>query len=91
MHYLDFEENIKEIDKKLAKDDINDAEKKRLKSKLNRLIERTYQRLTPWQKTQIARHEDRPHTLDYIRELMPDFFELCGDRVFGEDNSIVAG
>jgi acetyl-CoA carboxylase carboxyl transferase subunit alpha len=91
MHYLDFEENIKEIDKKLAKDDINDAEKKRLQNKLNRLIERTYQRLTPWQKTQVARHEDRPHTLDYIRKLMPDFFELCGDRAFGEDNSIVAG
>lgn len=91
MHYLDFEETIKEIDEKLAKPDINEAEQKRLNNKLNRLIERTYQRLTPWQKTQVARHEDRPHTLDYIRELMPDFFELCGDRAFGEDKSIVAG
>lgn len=91
MHYLDFEENIKAIDEKLAKTDINDSEKKRLTNKLNRLINHTYQRLTPWQKTQIARHEDRPHTLDYIREIMPDFFELKGDRAFAEDNSIVAG
>lgn len=91
MHYLDFEENIRQIDEKLAKPNLPESEVKRLNHKLKRLIERTYQRLTPWQKTQVARHEDRPHTLDYIRELMPDFFELAGDKSFGEDKAIIAG
>ncbi len=91
MHYLDFEENIRQIDEKLAKPNLPESEVKRLNHKLKRLIERTYQRLTPWQKTQVARHEDRPHTLDYIRELMPDFFELAGDKAFGEDKAVIAG
>ena len=91
MHYLDFEENIRQIDEKLANPNLPESEIKRLNHKLKRFIERTYHRLTPWQKTQIARHEDRPHTLDYIRELMPDFFELSGDKTFGEDKAIIAG
>ena len=91
MHYLDFEENIRLVDERLADPNLPESEVKRLNNKLNRFIERAYQRLTPWQKTQIARHEDRPHTLDYIRELMPDFFELAGDKVFGEDQAIIAG
>lgn len=91
MHYLDFEENIRQVDEKLADPNLPESEQKRLNNKLKRLIERAYQRLTPWQKTQIARHEDRPHTLDYIHELMPDFFELSGDRAFGNDKAIVAG
>ena len=91
MHYLDFEENIRQVDERLAEPNLPESEIKRLNHKLNRFIERAYQRLTPWQKTQIARHEDRPHTLDYIHELMPDFFELSGDRSFGEDKAIIAG
>jgi len=91
MHYLDFEDNIRAVDEHLAQPNLPESEVKRLNNKLKRLIERTYQRLTPWQRTQIARHEDRPHTLDYIRELMPDFFELSGDKVFGDDKAIIAG
>ena len=91
MHYLDFEENIRQVDEKLAEPNLPESEVKRLNHKLKRFIERAYQRLTPWQKTQIARHEDRPHTLDYIHELMPDFFELSGDKTFGDDKAIVAG
>ncbi len=91
MHYLDFEENIRQVDEKLAEPNLPESEVKRLNHKLKRFIERTYQRLTPWQKTQIARHEDRPHTLDYIHELMPDFFELSGDKTFGDDKAIIAG
>ncbi len=91
MHYLDFEENIRLVDERLAEPNLPEPEITRLNHKLKRFIERAYQRLTPWQRTQIARHEDRPHTLDYIQELMPDFFELSGDKAFGEDKAIVAG
>ena len=91
MYYLDFEENIHEVDDKLAQPDISEAEKKRLQSKLKRLIENAYQRLTPWQKTLVARHENRPHTSDYIRALITDFVPLCGDRCFGEDSAVIGG
>ncbi len=91
MHYLDFEENIRLVDEKLAAPNLSESEIKRLNSKLAHLIERAYHRLTPWQKTQIARHEDRPHTLDYIHDLMPDFFELSGDKNFADDKAIIAG
>ena len=91
MYYLDFEENIREVEEKLAQPEISEAEKKRLQAKLNRLIENTYKRLTPWQKTLIARHENRPHTSDYIRGLIKDFTPLCGDRAFGEDSAIFGG
>ena len=91
MYYLDFEENIREVDEKLAEPDLSDGEKKRLESKLKRLVENTYKRLTPWQKTLLARHENRPHTSDYIRSLIKDFVPLCGDRVFGEDSAIIGG
>ena len=91
MHYLDFEENIREIDDKLTQPDISEAEKKRLQSKLKRLLDNAYQRLTPWQKTLVARHENRPHATDYIRSLITDFVPLCGDRCFGEDSSVIGG
>lgn len=91
MYYLDFEENIKEIDEKLAQPDLSDGEKKRLQVKLKRLVENTYKRLTPWQKTLLARHENRPHTSDYIRGLIDGFVPLCGDKVFGEDTAVIGG
>ena len=87
MYYLNFENNICEMDKKLAQPDLSENEKKRLQTKLNRLIENTYKRLTPWQKTLVARHENRPHTFDYIRFLIKDFTPLAGDRLFGEDSA----
>ena len=91
MYYLDFENNICEIDKKLAQPKLSETERKRLQTKLNRLIENTYKRLTPWQKTLVARHENRPHTLDYIHFLTEDFTPLSGDRSFGEDNAVIGG
>lgn len=91
MHYLDFEENIREMDEKLAQPELSDSERKRLQNKLDRLIDNTYKRLTPWQKTLLARHEDRPHTSDYIQTLITNFIPLCGDRVFGEDSAIIGG
>jgi acetyl-CoA carboxylase carboxyl transferase subunit alpha len=63
----------------------------RLREKLVRTTEETYSRLTPWQKTLVARHPQRPYTLDYVQELMKDFVEIHGDRRFGEDAAIVAG
>jgi len=54
-------------------------------------INSVYAELTPIQKVEIARHPQRPHTVDYIRHLFPDFFELCGDRCFAEDKAIIAG
>ncbi|HEX9638814.1 MAG TPA: acetyl-CoA carboxylase carboxyltransferase subunit alpha [Acidobacteriota bacterium] len=59
--------------------------------KLERRIDETCQRLTPWQKTLLARHPLRPYTLDYIEQLFDDFQELHGDRKYGDDPSIVAG
>ena len=91
MYYLDFEENIRDMDEKLAEPNLSEAEKKRLQTKLKRLIENTYKRLTPWQKTLVARHENRPHTSDYIHELIQDFVPLCGDRAFGEDGAVIGG
>lgn len=91
MYYLDFEENIREVDEKLAQPELAEAEKKRLQSKLNRLLENAYNRLTPWQKTLVARHENRPHTSDYIRSLIKDFVPLSGDRLFGEDSAVIGG
>lgn len=91
MYYLDFEENIREIDEKLAQPDLSENEQKRLKSKLKRLIENAYKRLTPWQKTLVARHENRPHTSDYIAQLIEGFVPLAGDRLFGEDAAVIGG
>ncbi len=91
MHYLDFEENIAQLDQKLQQTDLSDTERTRMTKKRTHLIELAYKRLTPWQRTQIARHEDRPHTSDYIRTLITDFEVLSGDRSYGEDKSIIAG
>lgn len=63
----------------------------RLRARLAGLREEIYARLSPWQKTLVARHPQRPYTLDYIRYLMEDFVELHGDRKFKEDPAIVAG
>jgi acetyl-CoA carboxylase carboxyl transferase subunit alpha len=62
-----------------------------LEKKAAALCEEVFSRLTPWQRCQIARHPNRPYTLDYIRMLMTDFIELHGDRAFGDDKAIVGG
>ena len=99
MKTLDFEKTIGEVEEKIealrgmaqpADIDV-DAELARLQTKLKKHMELAYLHLTPWQKAQVARHEDRPHAIDYIRLLIEDFFELKGDRLFGEDQAIIGG
>ncbi len=98
--YLDFEKPIAELESKIGElravmDE--DTEKslseeiKRLEEKARSSLAETYAKLTPWQKTQVARHPERPHCLDYIDRLFKDFTPLAGDRYFAEDNAIVGG
>src|SRR5690606_19465884 len=63
----------------------------RLRKKSESLLKDTYAKLTPWQVAMVARHPQRPQTLEYIRSLLTDFHELHGDRAFGDDRSIVGG
>ena len=101
MHtYLDFERPIAELEgkivelRKLAEADpameIED-DVARLQAKADALIDETYSKLTPWQKTQVARHPARPHFSDYVSHLIDEFTPLAGDRVFGEDRALMAG
>jgi acetyl-CoA carboxylase carboxyl transferase subunit alpha len=98
--YLDFEKPIAELETRVAElketanssEDIDiDAEVGRLESKANRLLRDTYSKLSPWQKTQVARHPDRPHFKDFVAGMTDDFVPLAGDRAFGEDTAIVGG
>jgi acetyl-CoA carboxylase carboxyl transferase subunit alpha len=98
-HFLEFEQPIAELDAKIEElryvqnesaVDISE-EIGRLDEKSQQLTKEIYSRLTPWQVTQIARHPQRPYTLDYVGELFTDFHELHGDRAFADDLSIVGG
>ncbi|MBO6771669.1 MULTISPECIES: acetyl-CoA carboxylase carboxyltransferase subunit alpha [unclassified Thalassospira] len=100
MHnFLDFEKPIAELEGKIEElrhltgnDEVNIADEvARLQDKLTKLLQSTYGKLTPWQKTQVARHPDRPHFTDYIANLFDDFIPLAGDRQFGEDAAIIGG
>lgn len=96
---LDFEKPIVELEKKIGEmeeyaretgvdltDDIA-----RLTKKVEALRKDVYSKLTPWQRVQLARHPDRPYTLDYIQRMASDFIELHGDRHFADDPAVVAG
>src|SRR4051812_1096349 len=97
--YLDFEKPIAELETKVAElrdtasnSDIDiDAEVGRLETKANKLLKDTYAKLTPWQKTQVARHPDRPHFKDYVGGIVDDFVPLAGDRSFADDPAIIGG
>lgn len=98
--YLDFEKPVAELESKIeglrhlgsAEDGVSIAEEiSRLQKKVEKQINQLYAKLTPWQKTQVARHPNRPHCLDYINELITDFTLLAGDRLFAEDSAIVGG
>ena len=99
MHFLDFEKPIAELEGKIAElrhlsdsDGINIAEEvSRLQLRVDKDLRSAYAKLTPWQKTLVARHPDRPHALDYIRALIEDFLPLAGDRTFGEDAAVIGG
>lgn len=99
MNGIEFEKPIVELEKKIQeirnfisekKIDLS-SELKRMEDKLDHLKKETYANLSAWQKVQIARHPQRPYTLDYISMLMTDFIELHGDRSFGDDKAIVCG
>lgn len=97
--FLDFEKPIAELEARVSElretasaGELNiEAEIDRLQAKAERLLRETYGRLTPWQKTQVARHPERPHFKDYVAGLIEDFVPLSGDRKFGEDQAIVGG
>jgi acetyl-CoA carboxylase carboxyl transferase subunit alpha len=100
MHnYLDFEKSIAALEGKIQElrhlssdGEINTVDEvTKLQAKVNKLLRQTYAKLSPWQKTQIARHPDRPHAVDYIKVLIDDFTHLAGDRTFAEDPAIVGG
>ncbi len=98
-HFLDFEQPLAELDSKIEElrhisdgGDLNIADEvARLESKADKILRQTYQKLSAWQKVQIARHPERPHASDYIQALITDFTPLAGDRGFGEDRAIVGG
>jgi acetyl-CoA carboxylase carboxyl transferase subunit alpha len=98
-YYLDFEKPVAELEKKIeelkhlanGKDMNISSEIKKLEKKARDLRADIFSKLTPWQKTLIARHVERPHTLDYIKLIMDDFVELHGDRKFSDDSAIVGG
>jgi acetyl-CoA carboxylase carboxyl transferase subunit alpha len=97
--FLDFEQPIAELEAKIeelrfVQDDSAldiSEEIKRLQKKSQKLTDDTYAKLSAWQISQVARHPQRPYTLDYISGLFTDFSELCGDRAFANDNAIVGG
>lgn len=99
-HYLDFEKPISDLEgrihelKKLAQEDqsIDTSEEiERLESRARDAMRDIYGQLNAWQKTQVARHPQRPHFVDYATRLFTDFTPLAGDRRFGEDAAIQAG
>ena len=98
--YLEFEKPIAEMEGKIAelraisKDDpevniLNEVT--RLEEKVASQLEKTYKSLDPWQKTLVARHPSRPHFVDYIDHLVEDFTPLSGDRLYSDDQAIIAG
>jgi acetyl-CoA carboxylase carboxyl transferase subunit alpha len=97
--FLDFEQPIAELEAKIeelrfAQDDSAvdiSAEIHRLQKKSQSLTSGIYAKLTPWQISQVARHPQRPYTLDYIQHLFTDFEELHGDRNFADDHAIIGG
>jgi acetyl-CoA carboxylase carboxyl transferase subunit alpha len=97
--YLDFEKPIAELQGRIVelRDTADDgaidisADVARLQAKSDKLLRDTYARLTPWQKTQVARHPERPHFKHYVASLVEDFMPLGGDRAFADDQAIIGG
>ena len=93
--YFDFEKDIEKIDNEISSIDQTDISKKEKLDSLNlkksNELKKIYKSLNAWQIVQIARHADRPHTLDYIKNIFENFIPLHGDRKFAEDSAIVGG
>lgn len=98
-HFLEFEKSIAELEGKIEElrrmsepDGINIADEvARLTAVADKQLRNTYARLTPWQKTQVARHPDRPKAQDYIDTLITEFTPLAGDRAFADDAAVLGG
>jgi acetyl-CoA carboxylase carboxyl transferase subunit alpha len=98
-HFLDFEKPIAELEGKIEElrrmsdgESINIADEiARLTDKADKQLRATYAKLTAWQKTQVARHPQRPKAGDYVRALITDFTPLAGDRAFAEDAAVIGG
>jgi len=100
VHYLEFERPIAELEAKIeelsklsqtAGPGAFEGEIERLRARAQQLRRDAYAKLDAWQKTQVARHPDRPHFVDYAAALIEDFVELHGDRVFGDDQALMGG
>ena len=99
--YLDFEKPVAELEAKVEELRALAADRRhrraigeeigRLEAKAAEALADLYATLTPWQKTQVARHPQRPHCLDYIAQLVTSFVPFAGDRKFGDDEAIVGG
>jgi len=97
--YLDFEQPVAELESKIEQlrfvqgDSAVDIAEEidRLRTKCDSKLKDLYEKLSPWQTALVARHPQRPYTLDYIQALMTDFHELHGDRAFADDPAIVGG
>jgi acetyl-CoA carboxylase carboxyl transferase subunit alpha len=96
--YLDFEKPVAELDSKVDElralaasgSDISE-EVSRIEDKASQALNELYANLTPWQKTQVARHPMRPHCVDYVKSLITEFTPLAGDRKFGDDEALIGG
>ena len=98
---LDFEKNIADLQDKITKLRESGSDKsslievneqiEQIKLKIDKKLSEIYKNLTPWHKLQVARHHNRPHFLDYIKILVPDFEPLSGDRLFREDSALICG
>lgn len=99
LSYLEFEKPVAELEQRIAElrkasegDEVDiSAEIARLEVRSAELLQRTYAGLTPWQKTQVARHPARPHFRDYVEQAFEEFVPLGGDRSFGDDPAILGG
>jgi len=98
--YLEFEKPVADLDgqikelKAMGREDENvdlSEDISRLETKSDELLKNLYSKLSPWEKTQVARHPDRPHFVDYQKAMIEDFSPLAGDRYFGEDYAVFAG
>ncbi len=97
--YLSFEKPIAELQAKIDELSLVDADSsinindeiENLRTKSDKLTEKIYSKLSSWQVCQVARHPLRPYTLDYIKHVFTDFEELHGDRLFGDDQSLIGG
>jgi len=98
MQYLDFEQPIADLEKKIQElqdlsvgDGVLQPEIERLNKKADQLRESIFDNLTRWQRVQLARHPERPYTLDYLERIADDFQELHGDRYYDDDKAIIGG